>query len=237
MMVASIGDGHGPVKITKLLLKFINRRVITSVFNCEFKIQAAIRTDKKVHSYDQKVKLSFNIRLEPKQLQWILNNKLPNDIYITNCFIVANDFHVRKKCVLNTYHYQINCGPYNVFQQRYIYQYNKPLRKINLQKIAKIFVGTYDFSNFSLLKDNETINRVRNIKSIKIKKHQDLVIIIIKVPSFIRHQVRMIVGSILACYEGKISLAQLQEKLLNPLTLKTKYQVSGVGLYLMNIKY
>ncbi|WP_375315429.1 hypothetical protein [Spiroplasma endosymbiont of Tipula paludosa] len=62
-------------------------------------------------------------------------------------------------------------------------------------------------------------------------------IIIIKAPSFIRHQVRMIVGSILACYEGKISLTQLQEKLLNPLALKTKYQVSGEGLYLMNIKY
>ncbi len=70
--------------------------VITSALNCEFKIQVASRTDKKVHSYDQKVKLSFNIVLEPKQLQWILNNKLPNDIYITNCCIVANDFHVRK---------------------------------------------------------------------------------------------------------------------------------------------
>ncbi|WP_338982115.1 hypothetical protein [Spiroplasma endosymbiont of Eupeodes luniger] len=78
--------------------------VITSAFNCEFKIQVENRTDKKVHSYDQKVKLSFNIVLEPKQLQWILNNKLPNDIYITNCCIVANDFHVRKKCVLKTYH-------------------------------------------------------------------------------------------------------------------------------------
>ncbi len=188
--------------------------VITSAFNCEFKIQVASRTDKKVHSYDQKVKLSFNIVLEPKQLQWILNNKLPNDIYITNCCLVANDFHVRKKCVLKTYHYQINCGSYNVFQQRYIYQYNKPLRKRKLQKIAKIFVGTYDFANFSLLKDNETINRVRNIKSIKIKKHQDLVIIIIKAPSFIRHQVRMIVGSILACLWRKNIVNTVARKII-----------------------
>ena len=211
-------------------------QVIRKVFQCEFVIKAASRTDRRVHGYDQKMKLSLPFYLEPNRVIYILNNRLPSDIRIKDCIKINNDFNIRQSCKWKIYQYKINCGKYDVFQQRYVYQYNKPLNVKKLQKIANIFIGKHDFTNFSALLSNEAINRIRTIDKIAISINKDILIFSFKAVSFLRHQIRIIVGSILACYENKIDLISLKNKLNRVEDSKSNFKSIGNGLHLVEIK-
>lgn len=211
-------------------------RVLRSSFKAAFQLKATSRTDKKVHSYDQKIKLTFNFAIDTNRLQKILNRNLPADIYVNSCIAIDSDFNLQQACQLKNYQYKINCGSYNPFQQRYAYQYNKLIKRGKLQKIANLFVGTHDFYNFSAIKTSAT-NSIRIIKKIKVKKYKKMITIDFYGPGFIMHQIRMIVGTMLACYENKITPLEIRKKLENCNHNKTPYKVTGAGLYLVKIKY
>ena len=89
-------------------------------------VVAAGRTDAGVHAYNQKAHFDLDIKhITPEKLKDGLNSLLPNDIYIRNVEIVADDFHARYNAKAKEYIYIINMGEYNPIEKDYIYQYNK----------------------------------------------------------------------------------------------------------------
>lgn len=198
----------------------------------------ASRTDAKVHALDQKVLINFDWEIECQLLKTILNRSLPNDIYINNCEIITNDsFNVRYSVREKEYHYLISFKKNNPFQSKYYLQIDEQLDINKLQKIFNIFIGKHNFSNFSSIKRGENINSERTVEMISVLLEKDIIKIIFKAKSFIRYQIRMIIGSALACYNGLITEQYLMDQLSLKIKTKTKFKIIGNGLYLAKITY
>ncbi len=209
--------------------------------NSKFQTFGASRTDKGVHALDQKVLLLVEFKLTSlNSFKNTINKILPNDIYINSIFLKDNSFFI-SNYKLKEYHYNINLNDsYDVFLQRNNFHLNK--KDINIKKFKKIFsifVGYHNFDNFCGLLDGEKIDRNRNIENIIIKKNNNNIKIIFIGHSFIRYQLRYIVGSAIAYSQEKITKKKLIDMLKNGGIKKMKimYKAKSNGLTLQKILF
>ena len=63
----------------------------------------------------------------------------------------------------------MNLGDYNLFERKYITQFNKDLNLESLNEAAELFLGTHDFRNFCS-NNEENMDYIRTIYSIDISK-------------------------------------------------------------------
>lgn len=83
------------------------------------------------------------------------------------------------------------------------------------------------------------MNTGREISSLKCWKIKNIIVINIIAKSFLRYQIRAIIGEAINCYEGKQSIDNLKEKLTNFNQKNYKYKniAPPSGLYLWKIDY
>lgn len=210
---------------------------IYKVLNQKVKVYAAGRTDAGVNAIGQVIHFDLEIKIKPKQIMEALNKALPYDIRITNIKKAAKDFNARFNAKHKTYIYSINTNNINdAVESNHIYQYNKPINISLLKRSNKVFLGKHNFLSFSTdERSGESLQR--EILSISTKKNKDLVKIAIKGTGFLRSQVRMMVGSMLALNEGKISLSKIKQWLNDPKKGQAVYKAPACGLCLVKIKY
>ncbi len=215
----------------------ILENTIFKVLNKKVKVYAAGRTDAGVNATGQVIHFDLPIKIKPKQIMEALNKALPYDIRITKINKAAKDFNARFMAKNKIYIYTINTNNINdAISSTHIYQYNKPINISLLKKSNKVFLGKHNFLSFST---DERLGESleRQILSINIRKQKDLVKIVIKGTGFLRSQVRMMVGSMLALNEGKITISQIKQWLNNPKKGQAVYKAPACGLCLFKIKY
>lgn len=141
-----------------------------------------------------------------------------------------------------TYQYIINDKLYSVFNYEHVLFYDScryaPLKIKDLETVANCFIGTHDFTLFSRIKANENINPMRTISAINIRRNDKHFLEITFIgPSFIRHQIRFMVGAMLAYCQNKVQLSYLQQQLKNtPHVAHSPFCVPGSGLFLIDIQ-
>ncbi|MCQ2956546.1 MAG: tRNA pseudouridine(38-40) synthase TruA [Mycoplasmoidaceae bacterium] len=184
---------------------------IFNVLNQKVKVYAAGRTDAGVNATGQVIHFDLSIKIKPKQIMEALNKALPYDIRLTKVKVAAKDFNARFMAKHKTYIYSINTNNISdAVSSTHIYQYNKSINISLLKRSNKVFLGKHNFLSFSTdERSGESLER--KILSIYIRKNKDLVNIVIKGTGFLRSQVRMMVGSMLALNEGKITLSQIKQ--------------------------
>jgi tRNA pseudouridine38-40 synthase len=66
------------------------------------------------------------------------------------------------------------------------------------------------------------------------KENKNLIVVSIVAKSFLRYQIRAIIGEVINCYEGKQAISELKEKLVNFQEKNQKYKniAPASGLYL-----
>jgi len=205
------------------------------IFAIKTKIVASGRTDTGVHAINQYAHFDLDVNIEPEKLKIALNHLLPNDIYIKKVSIKPN-FHARFDVKKKEYQYIINTGKYNVFENKYVYQYNQDLDVEKMEKAAQQFLGTHDFTSFC--KKNLTNDDYqRTIFKIKVQKKEKKVFINIIGSGFLRYMVRNMVGCLIEVGNYK------QKENIVPKLLKEKNrQKAGIkapaeGLYLKRVYY
>ena len=203
-------------------------------------IHASGRTDAGVHAYNQKAHFDLDMKnITPEKLRDGLNSLLPKDIYIKHIEIVPDDFHARYNVKAKEYIYVINMGEYNPIEKDYVYQYNKKLDLVEMERALKYLEGTHDFKSFSKADEEKedftrTIiqtNLIRNIKNV------NKFVISFLGTGFLRYQVRNMVGVLLEIGEGK----RKSEDILDILAAKDRRK-AGItappeGLYLNDVYY
>ena len=215
--------------------------ILGKVFSQKISILAASRTDKGVHARDQKFTLRFNLNFSEKRLFNLLRKVLDKYFLVKKVAKVDNNFHPIKNVVKKEYRYFINIGKPNIFQKKYHWEYNWILETKKLTAILRVFQGKHNFFNYSYCrwKERERVNTEREITLLKSWKRQNIVIISIIAKSFLRYQIRAIIGEVINCYEGKQTSTDLQEKLINFAKPNYKYKniAPATGLYLWKIDY
>lgn len=202
-------------------------------------VHASGRTDAGVHANNQKAHFDLNISITPDKLFKAINSLTPDDIYIKQVEEVSDDFHARFNVKAKEYIYKINMGEYDPIERNYVYQYNKKLDVVEMERALKYLEGEHDFKSFSKT-DEEKEDYVRKIVQtnlVRNLKNVNKITISFLGTGFLRYQVRNMIGTLIEIGEGK----RKSEEIIDILKAKDR-RVAGKtaapeGLYLNDVFY
>ncbi len=163
------------------------------------------RTDSGVHAKEYCCHFDSPINISNKGIVLGLNRYLPNDISVESCIDVADDFHARYSVKSKTYEYNINASDIrNAFSGPFVYQYGREVDISLAEAFCKVIIGKHDFSAFCAA-GSSVSDTVRTVFDAHIEKNGNIVTFIITADGFLYNMVRILVGTMLAVCEGKIS--------------------------------
>lgn len=202
-------------------------------------VSASGRTDAKVHAYNQKAHFDLDIKITCDKLKQALNSLIQGDIYVKSVVEVKDDFHARFNVKAKEYIYKINMGEYNPLEKDYVYQYNKRLDLVEMERALKYLEGEHDFKSFSKADDEKedyvrTIIQTNIIREIKDVNHFTISFL---GTGFLRYQVRNMVGLLIEIGEGKRRSEDILEILEARDRRKAGITAPGEGLYLKDVFY
>lgn len=210
---------------------------LSNLLGEEIKIIGASRTDSGVHALGNVAVFDTETRIPAEKISFALNQRLPNDIRITNSCQVADDFHPRYCDTLKTYEYKIwnNKFPNPIVRlySKFVY-YNLDIAK--MEQAAAHLVGTHDFIAFSSPR-TQVENTVRTVKEITFTKEGDMVTMRIKGDGFLYNMVRIIMGTLLKCGMGMFEPDYVKEILESKDRKKAGAKAEACGLTLVGIEY
>lgn len=212
----------------KLQEAFKSINIITKIF-------LSGRTDRNVHSTGQ----VFNCKLPPfwknlDKLKSTMNKHLPDSIKVKKIVEVEDCFHSRFHAKKRVYRYLVSKNELSVFNSKYISFYEN-INKDKINEAISCFVGTHDFEYFHK-KGSDKDNTVRIIFDAKFYEYKGLYVFKFVANSYLRSQIRLMVGSLLKVSEGKLSIEDLKAQLKKEKHV-FKIPASPYGLYLTKVFY
>ncbi|MCI9084244.1 MAG: tRNA pseudouridine(38-40) synthase TruA [Bacilli bacterium] len=225
---------------TKTVQGEIEKALKTINGNKKVDIHASGRTDAGVHAINQKAHFDLEMKhITPEKLRDGLNSLLPKDIYIKDINIVDDEFHARYNVKAKEYVYIINMGEYNPIEKDYVYQYNKKLDVVEMERALKYLEGSHNFKSFTKSDDERedytrTIvqtNLIRDIKNV------NKITVSFLGTGFLRYQVRNMIGTLIEIGEGKRKSEDIITILKEEDRRKAGKTASPEGLYLKDVLY
>ena len=203
--------------------------------NIETNIVLSGRTDKEVHATGQVFNcLVPDYWIDFFKLKEVLNKNLPSSIKISNISKVADDFHSRFHAKKRVYRYLITSKPTNPFNDKFI-TYVENINEELLKLAIKEFIGIYDFRYFHKTGSDKDIT-IREVFDAVFYKYKDIYVFKFTANSYLRSQIRLMVGFLLAINDNKQSIENLKKQLkLQGHFFKLPAKANG--LYLAKIKY
>ncbi|HIT52634.1 MAG TPA: tRNA pseudouridine(38-40) synthase TruA [Candidatus Fimivicinus intestinavium] len=166
-----------------------------------------------------------------------LNAHLPHDIAVYECREVAPAFHARYDCSGKEYVYRIwNSRVRNPFLEGRALHYPWPLDAAYLDRQAQCFVGLHDFSAFCAA-GGSVEDKVRTVRAAQVTRRGDDVFFAVEADGFLYHMVRIMVGTLLACAEGKLADGAIATVLAELDRSRAGATAQAQGLYLNRVFY
>ncbi|RXJ77305.1 tRNA pseudouridine(38-40) synthase TruA [Arcobacter sp. F155] len=203
--------------------------------NIETKIVLSGRTDKDVHATGQVFNCIIpSFWFDLKKLKKVLNHQLPSSISIKSIHQISEEFHSRFHAKKRVYRYLVTTKKPTVFSADYI-SYHKNIDEEKIKEAIKLFEGVHDFEYFHK-KGSDKDNTVREVFSTKFYKYKDIYVFNFCANSYLRSQIRLMVGILLKISDGKLTLEDLKKQ-LEKKQHKFKTPASPCGLYLAKVYY
>lgn len=201
-------------------------------------LQAASRTDSKVHAKGQIVNfLTSQKSLDLKKLLRGLNGLLPKEISILKIEEKELSFHPTLDALSKEYHYFIQNSTVQPPHTRN-YSWHYPYKKLDIKQMQKgsaSFIGKKDFSSFC---NKNVSNGEREIQSLEVSHLTDeLICIKIIGKSFLYNMVRIIVGTLVMVGNYKLSLDDLENIFKQKKRSLAGPTAPAHGLFLMKVFY
>jgi tRNA pseudouridine38-40 synthase len=201
------------------------------------RVSAACRTDTGVHARGQVVSFRTGLDLQPRKFVSGMNHYLPEDIAVSGAASVSTRFNVMKDAVSREYCYRIvNRRPRTALESDMYYHVMAGLDAGLMDSAAKLLIGEHDFASFVTGWDRQE-STVRRIYDAGVDREGERVAFQVRAKSFLPHQVRNIVGTLVRVGTGKITI----EEFNNIFEMK-KLSLAGPtapahGLCLMKVIY
>ncbi len=197
------------------------------------------RTDAGVHALEQSAHFDVknkikNIDKTIKSLNFFLNNKMISIINIKKKNI---NFHARYSAKERIYLYIIHnrFAPSTINKDRE-WHIRKKLDFNLIRKGSKKLIGTHDFSTFRS-SNCSAKNPIRTINEIIVSKSKNLIKLKFKSKSFLKNQVRSMVGCLKYLGEKKWNLRKFEKVIIMRDRKKVAPPAPACGLYLEKIIY
>ena len=200
-------------------------------------IISAGRTDRGVHSLRHIINFHTESNVGVLNFKTALNHFLPIGVRVLDSKEVSENFHSRFDAKMKTYKYILNLDEVmDPIYYNYKANFPYPLDIDKMQRAKEFFIGRRSFKAFMGPRTGNT-NPIREISSFEIYKENNDLIFLIKGQSFIRNQVRIMVGTLVDIGRGLIEEDELERILDSEDRTRAGVTLSPNGLYLMEILY
>lgn len=213
-----------------------------------FKTRFASRTDALVSALETYFLLMFSLEEDQSLVKEVLFGNFPADIKILEVTAVENHFTMIKASELKEYHYYFSFGGErnHPFSSAFITQISESLDIEKMKAAAHLFVGRHNFINYCY-RPKELTPKERVIVSSEVLRNDVMTATFfpehsyyfkVKAPSFMRGQVRIMMGTLIRVGLGEISLEDLSESLKkeDPSFIKFQAPAAGLVLYKTQLK-
>ena len=215
--------------LTDAIAAFAGERVL---------VAGAGRTDTGVHALGQVAHVDLAKDWDTDTVRDAINFHLrPQPIAVLAAEQVAPDFDARFSAIKRHYLYRIvNRRADLTLDQIHAWRVPRPLDEKNMHDAAQKLVGQHDFTTFRAA-ECQAKSPVKTLDRLDIMRDGDEVRIAASARSFLQHQVRSIVGSLIHVGEGKWSAGDLAAALAARDRAACGQVAPPHGLYLVRVDY
>jgi tRNA pseudouridine38-40 synthase len=190
---------------------------IYASFNEHSSVTASGRTDSGVHAVGQVCHVDLQTNISGEKLADALNARLPNDISVLASCVAPDEFDANRTAKKKTYDYNIYLSSRrNPLLDRYAVQIKWNVDMALLKKASQMFVGTHDFKAYCA-SGSQVLTTERTLYSVDIKEQNicgaNKITISVCGNGFLYNMVRTMVGTMLYCAMGKMSIDDIQKSL------------------------
>ncbi len=217
-------------------------RAFKKAFDLTPNILAASRTDSGVHALGQVARVKTELDIDPEKLKTVWNRALPKSVLIRDAQKVDDDFHPFHNVDHKIYYYHLFLKQPLPFFARFGWYY-KFIDNVDFKKLydaLQLYIGEHDFSSFCKLDKDENKTTIRRVDRITLKtiNRFNMLRIEVKGKSFLRYQIRRMVGYALdVARQPTLSLDYLENMLKNPDSKQVLLKADACGLCLRKVVY
>ncbi len=180
------------------------REALETVFPTWSGLAVAGRTDAGVHALGQVASVEVEGGPPPARAAQALNSALPGDVAVSAAAEVAPSFHARFSARSRTYRYRIwRRSTPSPFEQGRALWLPGPLDEEQLAESARLVLGEHDFRAFTPTETQHDVF-VRVVEHCAWERDGDVLALVIRADSFLRHMVRTLVGTMLEREPGEM---------------------------------
>lgn len=209
------------------------------VLGQKLRVHGAGRTDAGVHALGQCAHIDLPpTRLTPTVLVSAVNASLPPQIRILRCRFVARTFHARFLSRGKVYRYRLATTPVlSPFERGRAWHVTGVLDDSALRACARLFVGRHDFAGFAANRGHPVTSTIRTIRKVRVRRTSSITEIEIEGDGFLYKMVRLMVGAMVQCAQGKRSLGQMRDRLHGLGVERARFVAPAEGLTLVRVTY
>lgn len=204
----------------------------------EVRLHSAGRTDAGVHALAMRSHVDIEKEIEPFRLMEALNAHLrPDPIAVTDCKVVADDWHARYSCTGRSYVYRIanRRAPLTLERNR-AWQVAQDLDHDAMHRAAQALVGLHDFTTFRSV-HCQSDSPVKTLDRLAVERDGEDVRIHASARSFLHHQVRSMVGCLALVGMGRWPEGRIAKALEARDRQELGFNAPPHGLYFVEATY
>ena len=174
------------------------------------------RTDAGVHARGQvaHVDLPPDARLPLERWAGALNANLPAAIRVKSARLAPPDFHARFSAKGKVYRYRIWNSPiFDPFETGRAWHLPSALDVAAMRAAAATFLGRHDFAAFAANRGHPVENTARTIRRVELRQRGARLTLEFEGDGFLYHMVRLMVGTLVRCAQGRASIGRIAELL------------------------
>ena len=173
------------------------RNALGRVYEGWHDLAVAGRTDAGVHARAQVASLLANGGPPPEKAAAALNQLLPDDVAVVSAEAAEDSFNARFSARSRSYRYRIwRFATPSPFERRRSLWWPRPLDEDRVAESAELLIGEHDFRAFTPTETQHS-SFARTVLAAGWERRGDALEFTITADSFLRHMVRILVGTML----------------------------------------
>lgn len=211
---------------------------VTAITGEPATFHAAGRTDSGVHALAMRAHIDVQKPLTAFRLMNAINAKLRfEQITVTDCVVVPDDWHARFSCIGREYVYHIiNRRAKLCLDHGRAWHVTAPLDAQLMQQAANMLLGEHDFTTFRSI-HCQSRSPVKTLNLLNVIRDGQRISIHAQARSFLHHQVRSMVGCLAWVGKGRWSLDDMRYALEACDRTKLAFNAPPQGLYFKHAVY
>jgi len=211
---------------------------LTTMTGRKVALRGSGRTDAGVHAYGQVANFLCHTNLTSENFQRGLNSLLPEDIVITACKTVPENFNARFDAVSKIYQYKIlNRKLPAAINRQYAWHVPYEMDRNAMQLACRHIIGTHDFKAFEGSGSPRAHTTRRVMRANLAQENDGYLVFEIEGEGFLRFMVRNIVGTLVDVGRGRITPHDFKQIMTSKDRSLAGITAPAHGLFLMQVKY